>query len=272
MPENRYQLRQTLRELQKAGKKAIPLTEYLEYTKDFEREVATDLLKNWLVVTGVVFYREKFGDEVILDQAWAINAIYTLYRRTPVEGEDNTTYYQIQKDNGRFTGKTLKSIWKTYSSSEQNSFIKFMLACELCFETTEREYTDLKADEIKALPFEKRHFIAPQMMSEIMPKSIEDSYLNKTKNWYLNYEHELWHYGILQSFIVETQSWADTREIWQLGILLKVMDGNSYFFVHGCWYLSTIKCKQTLTRKFYALDENVFCQNTRFELFFQKKR
>jgi hypothetical protein len=216
IPANRAQLRQILRDLQAKGEKLIDLKEYLALAKDFKTQEALDILNNWLVFTGVVYYRkgyfedkQKEGDEreiVILDQAWAIEAVYTLFRRTTEKGKRNKTYFAIQQAEGRFTGEDLQDIWdKKYPNTEQNLFIGFMLSCHLCFETTKRTDTAFKEAEIEALPFEKRTFIAPQMMPEQQPKLIQDVWQNRAKSWYLKYEHDFLHYGIMQSFIVQTQ-------------------------------------------------------------------
>jgi small GTP-binding protein len=222
IPANRAQLRQILRDLQAKGEKVINVEKYLAVAKDFSEQEAFDILNNWLVFTGVVYYRKGyFEDKIILKQDWVIEAIYTLFRRDTDKGRKNKTYYSIQQAQGKFTGADLRDIWEEkYPEAEQNLFVGFMLSCHLCFETTQRENTHLKEGEINVLPFEKRHFIAPQMMPEVQPKLIEDVWRNIAKSWYLKYEHDFLHYGIMQSFIVQTQYLADTRAIWQLGILL----------------------------------------------------
>ncbi|MEY4936981.1 MAG: hypothetical protein RIS64_3340, partial [Bacteroidota bacterium] len=238
IPVHWAKLRQNLRDLQEKGKKTMDSEDYLTLAADFEAKEALDILNNWLVFTGVVYYKESyFANKVILDQAWAIHAVYTLFRRKTEKGKRNRTYYDIQQAQGRFTGADLGDIWgDDYAVAEQTLFVDFMLSCNLCFETTPRAYPQLEDAQIRQLPFDKRHFIAPQMMCEDMPKSIEDSYLNKTNNWYLTYEHAFLHYGIMQSFIVKTQYLAELREIWQLGI-----------FLHENGHYALVKCtKQTI--------------------------
>jgi GTPase SAR1 family protein len=238
IPVHWAKLRQNLRNLQEKGEKTMDVEAYLTLAADFEAKEALDILNNLLVFTGVVYYKEGyFANKVILDQAWAIHAVYTLFRRKTEKGKRNRTYYDIQQAQGRFTGADLGDIWgDDYAVAEQTLFVDFMLSCNLCFETTPRAYPQLEDAQIRQLPFDKRHFIAPQMMCEDMPKSIEDSYLNKTNNWYLTYEHAFLHYGIMQSFIVKTQYLAELREIWQLGI-----------FLHENGHYALVKCtKQTI--------------------------
>ncbi|MFN8349050.1 MAG: COR domain-containing protein [Spirosomataceae bacterium] len=216
-PKNRAALRQALRLKQKTGEKYLSLNDYLTLGKDVTDPIS--ILENWLVKTGVVFYRPGlFQDSIILDQTWAIEAIYTIFRRTTEKGRRNATYYDIQSRNGRFTGDDLQGIWEEkYSPEEQKLFVSFMLSCEICFETTSQGHPDLKEWEVR---FEQRSFVAPQLMPENKPKSVEDSWEGRS-SWYLTYRHDFLHYGVIQSFIVRTQALAEMRNIWKSGISLK---------------------------------------------------
>lgn len=230
-PKNRADVRQALRLKQKSGEKYLSLDDYLILAKGVTNRIS--VLENWLVKTGVVFYRSGlFQDSIILDQAWAIEAIYTIFRRTNEKGRRNATYYDIQSRNGRFTGDDLQGIWEVkYSLEEQNLFVSFMLSCEMCFETTPQEYPDLKEWEVR---FEQRSFVAPQLMPESKPKSVEDVWEGRS-SWYLTYRHDFLHYGVIQSFIVRTQSLAEMRDIWKSGISLKdTHDGAVHYALVEC--------------------------------------
>ncbi|MBB3838677.1 GTPase SAR1 family protein [Runella defluvii] len=230
-PKNRAEVRQSLRFKQKAGEKYLSLDDYLILAKEVTNPIS--VLENWLVKTGVVFYRAGlFQDSIILDQAWAIEAIYTIFRRTNEKGRRNSTYYDIQSRNGRFTGEDLQGIWEEkYSPEEQNLFVSFMLSCEMCFEITSQEHPDLKEWEIH---FEQRSFVAPQLMPENKPKSVEDVWEGRS-SWYLTYRHDFLHYGVIQSFIVRTQTLAEMRDIWKSGISLKdTHDGAVHYALVEC--------------------------------------
>ncbi len=230
-PKNRAEVRQALRLKQKAGEKYLSLDDYLILAKEVTNPIS--VLENWLVKTGVVFYRSGlFQDSIILDQAWAIEAIYTIFRRTNEKDKLNATYYYIQSRNGRFTGEDLQGIWEEkYSPEEQNLFVSFMLSCEMCFEITSQEHPDLKEWEIR---FEQRGFVAPQLMPENKPKSVEDFWEGRS-SWYLTYRHDFLHYGVIQSFIVRTQSLAEMRDIWKSGISLKdTHDGAVHYALVEC--------------------------------------
>ncbi|MEO0041563.1 MAG: hypothetical protein RL329_1011, partial [Bacteroidota bacterium] len=151
IPVHWAKLRQNLRNLQEKGEKTMDVEAYLTLAADFEAKGALDILNNWLVFTGVVYYKKGyFANKVILDQAWVIHAVYTLFRRKTEKGKRNRTYYDIQQAQGRFTGEDLGDIWgDDYSEAEQKLFVDFMLSCHLCFETTPRAYPQLEDAQIR---------------------------------------------------------------------------------------------------------------------------
>ncbi|MFM9951382.1 MAG: COR domain-containing protein [Saprospiraceae bacterium] len=214
IPENWVHLRQALRDKLLAGDKRLSITDYLAMPElESIADQPMNVLENWLVKTGVVFYRKGlFQDEIILDQAWAIRAIYTLFDRDEL-------FYEVWKARkGRFSGKDLAKIWAANSEGERELFVSFMLACEMCFETTAREN-----DNPQHLPFEEKQFVAPQLLDVSKPDSLSDVWMGR-KGLYLRYQHEFLHYGVIQSFIVRTQSLAEMRDIWRYGISLKEAD------------------------------------------------
>jgi len=209
IPETWVNLRQAIREKQKKGDKTMTLPEYLDLAKDLEDPKG--VLENWLTKTGVVFYREGyFHDDIILDQEWAIRAVYAIFDRA--EGP----YRIFLGQQGAFSGEDLKSlVWPNYSENECELFVGFMLSCEICFETTPEK------KEYGRLPLAERSFVAPQLLPPDIPRSVEDTWLDG-ESFYLRYTHEFLHEGVIQRFIVRTQKLAEKRDIWRRGISLKL--------------------------------------------------
>ena len=89
------------------------------------------LFLRFLSDAGVVFHRPGlFGDAVILDQAWALEAIYAVF--------DRSATLPILRDamGGRFTRSLLgRLLWDgaEYSEKEQKLFLSMMQACGMCF-------------------------------------------------------------------------------------------------------------------------------------------
>ena len=78
--------------------------------------------------SGVVFYEPGlFGDNIVLDHAWAINAIYAVFDR-------KTCYIRLRKDHGRFDRAILEAlVWQNFTPDEQRLFLSMMQSCGICF-------------------------------------------------------------------------------------------------------------------------------------------
>lgn len=216
MPANYAEIRLQLRDLRKAGRTHLDLEDYLDRAKRLDIESPMEVLEKWLTGSGVVFYRKGlFNNQIILDQAWAIKAIYTIFDRNK-----GGYYYEILSRQGRFSGGDLKRFWaEKASEAECELFLSFMLSCELCFETSPDENRWER-------PFGERTFIAPQLLPDEKPgsASIVERQWNKNPKlemMYFHYRHQFLHYGVIQSFIVRTQQLANVDDIWRNGILLE---------------------------------------------------
>jgi internalin A len=93
---------------------------------------SAEALLNFLHRSGVLFYRPgQFGERVVLDQQWALNAIYTVFNRASV--------LPAYRDHGRFTRADLAALaWNQYSVAEQELFLSMMRECDICFEIAEQ--------------------------------------------------------------------------------------------------------------------------------------
>jgi internalin A len=87
-----------------------------------------DLLLDYLHASRLVFYREGlFDDRIVLDQAWALEAVYAVFHR-------ERCYRQLRQLRGRFTRTLLEAlVWDTYSVAEQELFLSLMTSCGVCF-------------------------------------------------------------------------------------------------------------------------------------------
>lgn len=196
--------------------KFMSLAEYRQLATAAGETNPDQLLTNWLVKTGVVFYKKGlFDDKIILNQEWAIKAIYTLFDR----GEDGF-YHEIKEKNGRFSGQELRTYWEGYPLKVQELFLGFMLNSEMCFEVkSTQEYHHRRS-------FEERQFIAIELMSNKPPNSFEE----RASNWatsaipiaHIRYQYPFLHQGIIQSFIARTHAFAEVSDMYKNGILLTV--------------------------------------------------
>jgi internalin A len=82
---------------------------------------------DYLHLTGVVFYRpDLFSNCIILDQNWALDAVYTVFHRGRAA--------PLLRDSGRFTREDLAAmVWQEHSIEEQRLFLGLMESCGVCF-------------------------------------------------------------------------------------------------------------------------------------------
>ena len=78
--------------------------------------------------TGLVFYRKGlFNDSIILDQGWALEAVYAVFNR-------EKSYVHLKHGHGRFTRTLLDLlVWEQYGKDEQELFLSLMESCGVCF-------------------------------------------------------------------------------------------------------------------------------------------
>ena len=123
----RNRLRQMLEEDQKRepAKRHHRLLERVEFDRICD-EVGSvsdnEALLDFLHHNGAVFYRSGlFGDRLILDQNWALEAIYSIFHR-------DKCFKQLKKLHGRFSREDLELfIWSSYTPAEQNAFLGMMV-------------------------------------------------------------------------------------------------------------------------------------------------
>jgi internalin A len=88
-------------------------------------------LLDFLHHNGVVFYRPGlFSDRIVLDQNWALEAIYAIFNREKI--------LPLLRGYGRFSRKDLEAlIWSGYTPEEQKVFLGMMESCGICFKVRE---------------------------------------------------------------------------------------------------------------------------------------
>ena len=111
------------------GKQLISQDEFLALCKKAGNVSSPPLLLDYLHNIGAVFYREGlFGDAIILDQAWALDAVYAVFHR------ESKAFKTIERYSGRFRRSDLAEwVWQEHSEKEQELFLSFMEQCGICF-------------------------------------------------------------------------------------------------------------------------------------------
>ncbi len=132
-----------LEEMYAEGKQLISQDEFLALCEEAGNVSSPPLLLDYLHNIGAVFYREGlFGDAIILDQAWALDAVYAVFHR------ESKAFKNIERYGGRFRRSDLAEwVWQKHSVEEQELFLSFMQQCGICF-TYRRGDKDIEAEYI----------------------------------------------------------------------------------------------------------------------------
>ncbi len=118
------------------------------------------LLLDFLHHAGdVIHHEDLFGGDIILDQSWALDAIYALFHR-------DRCVRDLQERAGRFTRNTLDTlVWAGagHSATDQERFIGMMLASGMAFQVSEGVNDGDPAEYIAPDFLPDRDAVAPKL-------------------------------------------------------------------------------------------------------------
>jgi internalin A len=154
--------------------------------------------------TGVVFYRpDLFSNCIVLDQDWALDAVYTVFHRGRA--------MPWLRDSGRFTREDLDSmVWQDHSPEEQELFLGLMESCGVCFPCG------------KTIQGEPR-YIAPDLLPRF------ETIAGRLHAWKeepdtptLRLEYRFFHPAVIRNLMSKIGRQAgDLAEYWKYGFWLK---------------------------------------------------
>ncbi|MEZ4826797.1 MAG: leucine-rich repeat domain-containing protein [Bacteroidia bacterium] len=220
MPASWHNVRQAVRDFAKE-KTDISRDEFGHLCKKHEvREVSQPSLLRYLHDTGVLFYQEKlFHDRIILNQQWAIEAVYTLFKR------DKWFWRLLNKGNGQFNFEELSSFWrdeKQFDESQSQVALSFMLSCEICF----RLNKDKPNEKIEPI------YVAPQLLPEKFSSSVQTFWQDKKDGLFIRFQYTYLHEVFIQRFIVRAGHLALPQHLWRRGIWFTWDHTHAQIFAH----------------------------------------
>jgi internalin A len=151
-----------------------------------------------------VFYRAGlFDDRIILDQAWALEAIYAVFNR-------ESCYRPLRHLRGRFSRAILEAlVWREYTVAEQEVFLGMMRSCGICFVHRHQNLPDSDDEE----------YIAPDLLperSEIQAE-LDAIWDAETPVETTEFEYTLLHPGTVRSVISRIGSEAGVTALYWRG-------------------------------------------------------
>ena len=221
----RDRLRQMLEEDQKRESahrqhRLLERPEFERLCEDLGGISDKEAMLDFLYHNGVIFYRPGlFQNQIILDQNWALEAIYSIFHR-------DKCHKQLKKLQGRFSREDLELlIWSGYTTAEQNAFLRMMESCAICF-------------EVRKLPNGEWEYIAPELLpewseaQELLLGRLRDD----TPNAAATARYAFLHEGILRGYLSELGEHAkDAAIYWKYGCWFYEQKTRSQVLIESQW-------------------------------------
>ena len=105
----------------------LTMNEFESMCAEAGRIASPPLFLQFLHRSGLVFHEDGiFNDAIVLDQQWALDAIYTVFDRDRCAG-------RIMRNGGRFDRFDLSGVWKDHSDDDQRVFLDMMVTSNVAF-------------------------------------------------------------------------------------------------------------------------------------------
>ena len=204
MPGSWRRVREKLTDL-RSRQQCISLEEY-HAVCDTEAlsEGSMDTLLRFLHHSGFLFWHERYlRDQIILDQKWALEAIYQLL--------DRNGWYPLLKGNALRQRSELAKCWRDYTLSQVKLFLEMMQSCELALMLEDEES-------------ENPHYLIPEFLPDTPSPAVADIWEATTGPiYYFRFQQSFFHAALIQRFIVRNAKLAEHYDLfWRSGLLLKV--------------------------------------------------
>jgi internalin A len=162
-------------------------------------------LLQYLHAVGAVFHQpEHFGDQIILDQSWALEAVYAVFER-------RQTFRQVSGAQGCFTRSLLGlTVWQTYTEEQQQIFLGLMLACGICFE---RRASNLQLDL-------EAEYVAPDLLPDKAAQTdLAGRWDEQQPALHLEYDYSFLHPGLMRNLVCDAGKYAGEDGVyWKYGV------------------------------------------------------
>nr|WP_277624180.1 leucine-rich repeat domain-containing protein [Undibacterium sp. TS12] len=162
-------------------------------------------LLNYLHHAGIVFYQANlFDQQIILDQGWALDAIYAVFDR-------EKCWPHLRRLRGRFNRALLASlVWSHYSQEEQELFLSMMQSCGVAF-------VHIQGDEENDIETE---YIAPDLLpgKDGVMDELKEKWDNDAPCLHVQVHYSVHQPGLLRSLLAKIGSLAGINGLyWQGG-------------------------------------------------------
>jgi internalin A len=160
-------------------------------------------LLHYLDANGTLIYRPGlFAGGIILDQSWALDALYTLFNR-------KTVYPLLVQLRGRFTRPLLARLaWGDHAVDEQKLFLSLMLSCGMCF--PHQRGANVNDDSVE--------YIAPDLLPAFEPE-LADRWDDDLPTQQAQFRYPLLHSGLMRAVMAAIGTKAGVNALyWRTGL------------------------------------------------------
>jgi internalin A len=179
--------------------------------KDFDSICAEEggisspaMLLDYLDANGTVFYRPgMFSDRIVLDQGWALDAIYAVFDRKRV-------YRVLLQDGGRFSRAKLGlMVWRDLKDDEQKLLLSMMVSCGMCFP---HRHLGGRDDD-------NAEYIAPDLLPpwEAVAPQLAPLWAEDRPGEVATFQYDLLHSGLMRSIMGEIGGLAGVNALYWRG-------------------------------------------------------
>jgi len=196
IPANWVAMAETLQA--RSAEKTLPRVEFDDLCRARHRAALPSVVLDYLHRSGQVFWREGFfGNQVVLDQDWALQGVYAVLDRSVVMPE-------IRRRRGRFSLELLAELaWQHYGEPEQRLFMSLMEQCQICFKV---------ADDV---------FIAPALLPSrnAVEEEIRSVWRDATPQARVRLDYPFLHEGVLRALVCGMGVKAGVHAVyWAFGV------------------------------------------------------
>lgn len=205
MPSSWRNIQEKLKDIRKV-KQHISFDEYqLVCSSEILAEESASTVLRYLHHSGFLYWHEEYlADQIILDQKWALEAIYQLL--------DRNGWFTLLKGNALRTKNELAKCWREYSPEQVLIFLELMQSCDLCLR----------------LEWESNNpaYLIPEFLPDVQSPAVNDIWKAQTSLIYhFRFEHSFLSISSLQSFLIQNAKLSERYDLlWRTGLLLRVED------------------------------------------------
>ena len=204
LPKPWVQVQETLEKLKSEGKTTIPFPHFKQLCIKAGIDYA-EWFVDYLHKTGILFYQEgAFQDQIILDQNWAIEAVYKLF---DPKGKAKP---KILRWDGGFFGDDTSTFWPKVNETEREIYLSFMRNCRICYQVKRQQ------NNKEQIPFADRKFVIPALLPPSI--SVKDTWQPLEQDWLLEVDYDFLHRSIIERIIIRLGETYPDSDPWYTGI------------------------------------------------------